>query len=105
LGRWGTEGDSPDVGSVLSFALRLRKRNNGVSQTQSPKKVAMSPKEGGLTTGPPRYAWCVASRASCVRRAKWKNQMKWSATTRMHEATNEGEVREMTGHVWEKFWR
>ncbi len=48
------------MGSVLSFALRLRKRNNGVSQTQSPKKVAMSPKVGGLTTGPPRYALCAA---------------------------------------------
>lgn len=47
---------SPDVGSVLSLALRLRKRNSGVSQTQIPKKVAMSPKEGAFTTGPPRYA-------------------------------------------------
>ena len=93
------------MGRVLSFALKLRKRNSGVSQTQSPKKVAMSPKVGGLTTGPPRYALCAASRASCERRAKWKNHRKWSATTRMHEATKEGEVREMTGHVYEKFWR
>ncbi len=31
--------------------------------------------------------------------------MKWSATTRIQEATKEGEVREMTGHVCEKFWR
>jgi len=43
-----------EVGSVLSFALRLRKRKSGVSQTQSPKKVAMSPKVGAFTTGPPR---------------------------------------------------
>jgi hypothetical protein len=45
---------SPVVGSVLSLALRLRKRNSGVSQTQIPKKVAMSPKVGAFTTGPPR---------------------------------------------------
>ena len=51
---------SPDVGRVLSFALRLRKRNNGVSQTQRPKKVAMSPKVGALAMGPPRYALCAA---------------------------------------------
>jgi len=42
----------PVVGSVLSLALRLRKRNSGVSQTQIPKKVAISPKEGAFTTGP-----------------------------------------------------
>jgi hypothetical protein len=55
-----TEGEltvsiEPDVGSVLSLALRLRKRKSGVSQTQIPKKVAMSPKVGAFTTGPPRY--------------------------------------------------
>lgn len=65
VGKEAAEGEltasrEPDVGSVLSFALRLRKRNNGVSQTQSPKKVAMSPKVGALTTGPPRYALCAA---------------------------------------------
>lgn len=46
-------GYSPVVGSVLSLALRLRKRNSGVSHTQIPKKVAISPKEGVFTTGPP----------------------------------------------------
>ena len=55
---------SPVVGSVLSLALRLRKRNSGVSQTQIPKKVAISPKEGVFTTGPPRYALCATWRAS-----------------------------------------
>ena len=49
-------GDAPAVGSVLSLALRLRKKKSGVSQTQIPKKVAMSPKVGVFTTGPPRYA-------------------------------------------------
>jgi len=58
-----TEGEfmasrAPVVGSVLSLALRLRKRNSGVSQTQIPKKVAISPKEGAFTTAPPRYALC-----------------------------------------------
>lgn len=31
-----------DIGSALSFALRLKNRNNGTSQTHTPKKVAMS---------------------------------------------------------------
>jgi hypothetical protein len=48
--------NSPDVGSVLSFALRLRKRKSGVSHTQIAKNVAISPNAGGFTTGPPRYA-------------------------------------------------
>jgi hypothetical protein len=47
-------GDSPDVGSVLSLALRLKKRKSGVSQTQIAKNVAISPNAGGRTTGPPR---------------------------------------------------
>jgi len=38
-------------------------------------------------------------------RAKWKNHMKWSATTRMQDAMKDREVREMTGHVSEKFCR
>jgi hypothetical protein len=46
--------DSPDVGSVLSLALRLKKRKSGVSQTQIAKNVAISPNAGGRTTGPPR---------------------------------------------------
>jgi len=95
----------PDVGSVLSFALRLRKRKSGVSQTQIAKNVAISPNAGGLTTGPPRYAWRAAWCALCVRREKWKNQTKWSTTTRTHEATKEWEVREMSGHESEKFCR
>jgi hypothetical protein len=36
----------------LLFVLRLRKRKSGVSQTQSPKKVAISPKVGTFTTSP-----------------------------------------------------
>lgn len=48
--------NSPEVGSVLSFALRLRKRKSGVSHTQIAKNVAISPKVGSFTTGPPRYA-------------------------------------------------
>lgn len=46
---------SPDVGSVFSLALRLRKRKSGADQTQMPKKVAMSPKVGAFIMGPPRY--------------------------------------------------
>jgi hypothetical protein len=37
--------------------------------------------------------------------AKWKNHVKWSATTRRHERMNVGEVREMNGQDGEKFWR
>jgi hypothetical protein len=36
------------VGSALSLALRLRNKKRGASQTQSEKKVATSPKLGGL---------------------------------------------------------
>ena len=46
--------DSPDVGSVLSLALRLKKRKSGVSQTQIAKNVAISPNAGERATGPPR---------------------------------------------------
>lgn len=95
----------PVVGRVLSLALRLRKRNSGMSHTQIPKKVAISPKEGDFTTGPPRYALCDTWRASCVTCAKWKNHIKWSTTTRMHDATNDREERGMTGHESEKFCR
>ena len=52
--------DSPDVGSVLSLARRLKKRKSGVSQTQIAKNVAISPNAGGRTTGPPLLAWCAA---------------------------------------------
>jgi len=41
-----------DVGRALSLALKLKKRNNGTSQTQIPKKVAISVKPGALETGP-----------------------------------------------------
>lgn len=40
-----------------------------------------------------------------MRREKWKNQTKWSTTTRTQEAMKEWEVREMSGHESEKFWR
>ena len=39
--------DSPDVGSVLSLALRLEKRKSGVSQAQIAKNVTTSPNAGG----------------------------------------------------------
>lgn len=35
-----------DMGIALSFALRLRNRNNGVSQTHRAKKVAISANPG-----------------------------------------------------------
>jgi hypothetical protein len=88
---------------VLSLALRLRKRNNGANHTHNPKNVAISPNVGDFTMGPPRYALCAACRASCVMRVKWKNHMKWSTTTRMQDAMNVGEEREMTGHECETF--
>lgn len=37
--------------------------------------------------------------------AKWKNQRKWSMTTRMHDATKDREVRLMKGQRAEKFCR
>jgi hypothetical protein len=54
----------PDcVGSALSFALKLKNKNSGASQTHSPKKVAISANPGaGFTpaTGLP-YLLCLAS--------------------------------------------
>lgn len=41
--------DSPCDGNTLSFALRLRKRKNGTSQTHTPKKVATSMKDSSLS--------------------------------------------------------
>jgi hypothetical protein len=41
-----------DCGSALSFALRLKKRKSGTSQTQVPKKVAISRKPGTFGTVP-----------------------------------------------------
>lgn len=40
-----------DVGRALSLALKLKNRKRGTSQTQIPKKVAMSVKLGALETG------------------------------------------------------
>ena len=37
-----------DIGSALSFALRLRKRNRGASHTQMPKKDAISINPGAV---------------------------------------------------------
>jgi hypothetical protein len=40
-----------------------------------------------------------------MRCEKWKNQKKWSATTRTHDTMKDWEMREMTGHMLEKFCR
>ena len=37
-----------DIGSALSFALRLRKRNRGTNHTQIPKKDAISMNPGAV---------------------------------------------------------
>lgn len=44
-------GDPDDIGSALSFALRLRNKNRGASQTQIPKNEAISVNPGVI--GPP----------------------------------------------------
>ena len=45
-------GDIPEfTGKALSFALKLKNRKTGTNQTQSPKKVAMSPKFGTRGVG------------------------------------------------------
>lgn len=41
-----------ETGSALSFALRLRKRNKGASQTQIPKKDAISVNPRTFGRGP-----------------------------------------------------
>lgn len=41
-----------DTGSALSFALRLRKRNKGASQTQMPKNEAISMNPGAVDPSP-----------------------------------------------------
>ena len=38
---------STDIGNALSFALKLKNRNNGTNQTQIPKNVATSANPGG----------------------------------------------------------
>lgn len=42
----GTLSIPDDVGRALSFALKLKNRNRGTSQTHVPKNVAMSVKPG-----------------------------------------------------------
>lgn len=42
--------NSPNEGITLSFALRLRNRNNGMNQTQTAKNAATSIKLGGSFT-------------------------------------------------------
>jgi len=100
-------------GSALSFALKLKNKNSGTNQTQIAKNAATSMKAGSSTsifppppTPPPyRYFGPLNFFASCAFDAKWKNHVKWSATTRMQDRMNRGDVREMYGHVEEKFWR
>lgn len=70
----------------------------------SVKNVATSAKPGGegvLEVRP--YVRCDRCRASCVILAKWKNQIKWSATTRTQDKMKDTEEREMIGHAYEKF--
>jgi len=45
-GLWSPGG--PEIGNAWSPALRLRNKNKGASQTQIPKKVAISAKPSGL---------------------------------------------------------
>jgi len=52
-GEWEDESMIPDdVGRALSLALKLKNKNNGTSQTQMPKKVAMSLNPGALGSEP-----------------------------------------------------
>lgn len=99
--------DLPNDGRALSFALKLRNRNNGTNQTQTAKKAATSPKAGPSLWLPAPYRYFgVRNRfASLALAEKWKNQVKWSAMTRAHDARNRGEVREMNGHEEEKLER
>ena len=48
---------SPETGNALSFALKLKNRNNGTNQTQIPKNVATSANPGGSK------AFCVIALA------------------------------------------
>lgn len=102
----GIEGKSGEsvpkwLGITLSFALRLRKRKSGTNQTQIAKKDATSMNVGASLTGCAWYLYRAARErfASCATAAKWKNHMKWSATTSAHESRNVPLVREMYGHV------
>lgn len=93
----------------MSLALRLRKRNRGMNHTQRAKKVATSMKLGAscgvFVDAEYRYRDARYFFASCAMPAKWKNQIKWSATTSTHDAINVGDVREMNGHALEKCCR
>lgn len=95
--------DSPCEGKTLSFALKLKNKNNGTNQTQIAKKAATSIKLGAssdpfVVLAPYLYLGCLFASASCAFSAKWKNQRKWSATTITQDKRNRGEVREMKGH-------
>lgn len=95
--------DPPCEGKTLSFALKLKNKNNGTNQTQIAKKAATSIKLGAssnpfVVLAPYLYLGCLLAFASCAFSAKWKNQRKWSATTITQDKRNRGEVREMKGH-------
>jgi hypothetical protein len=101
-----TTDHSPNDGITLSFALKLRKRNNGMNHTQMAKKVATSMNVGASLSvlGCAEYRYLDARYffASCAIPAKWKNQTKWSTTTRMQDKIKVGDVNEMNGHDLEK---
>ena len=91
-------------GRALSFALRLKKRKRGTNQTQTAKKAAISinvsspaayPLPFGVEADPYLYLGPFHFFCSCALWAKWKNQVKWSATTRTHDARNFRDVNEM----------
>ncbi len=91
------------------MALRLRKRKSGTSQTHKAKKVAMSANAGacwdGGTAPGPRYclgARCCASRDSFEKK---KNQEKWFASDKKHDAMKESEESDICGQELEKFCR
>lgn len=92
------------TGRALSFALRLRNKNNGTSHTHTPKKVAISAKPGtsGACLGYDVRALCLAS---WVIFAKWKNQRKWSTMTNTHDAIKLHDASETIGQLGVKFCR
>jgi hypothetical protein len=59
-----------DMGSALSFALRLKKRNRGANHTHIPKNVAMSVNPGIFSVVVGRYIrWlvCLISSVTCAK--------------------------------------
>ena len=71
LVRGSVDGGIPELtGKALSLALKLRNRNTGINQTQTPKKVAISPKPGTRGIGRFPYGRRAACLASLVRREK-----------------------------------